>query len=113
LICPIRTVTHRRLYSLNDLKIAQTIHHLIHDHGMNFAGIRRLMALLPCWKIRGCDLGLFRRFKVPYLTDAPCWSSGEALWRKSNVDCQSSPVYKTAYRIGDLSIHHFMLSINN
>jgi len=108
LICPIRTATHRRLYSLNDLRIAQTVQHLIHDRGLNFAGIRRLMAFLPCWKIRRGDRTLCRKCKVPSITDTPCWSSGKALWRKSNSDCQSCLVYEMACRIGDLSIRDFI-----
>jgi MerR family transcriptional regulator/heat shock protein HspR len=108
LICPVRTPTKRRLYSLNDLRIIETIQHLIHVHGLNFAGIRRLLALLPCWKIRRDDRALCRNCKVPSITDKPCWSSGESLWRKFNANCQSCPVYEMACRIGDLSIQDLM-----
>ncbi|NIO04693.1 MAG: MerR family transcriptional regulator [Proteobacteria bacterium] len=104
LICPMRTSTHRRLYSLNDLRIVETAQHLIHEDGLNFAGIRRLMAFLPCWKIRGCEPNLYPACKVPCATDSPCWSSGLALWRKCDGDCQTCPVYKMASQIGDLSI---------
>jgi MerR family transcriptional regulator/heat shock protein HspR len=110
LIVPLRTATHRRLYSLNDLKIVEAAQHLIHDQGLNFAGIRRLMAFLPCWKIRGCDPALFRTCKVPCITDSPCWSSGLALWRKCDGDCQTCPVYKTASQIGEISIYNLMES---
>jgi len=108
LIVPLRTSTKRRLYSVNDLRIVQTVQHLIHEHGLNFTGIRRLMAFLPCWKIRGCDPALYRACTVPSITDKPCWSSEEALWRKSQEDCQVCPVYRMAVRIGDLSIHDLM-----
>jgi MerR family transcriptional regulator/heat shock protein HspR len=103
LIVPLRTSTKRRLYSVNDLRIVETVQHLIHEHGLNFAGIRRLMAFLPCWKIRGCDPALYRACMVPSITDKPCWSNGEAVCRKSQEDCQVCPVYRMALRIGDLS----------
>ncbi len=108
LICPVRTSTKRRLYSVNDLRIVETVRHLIHEDGLNFAGIRRLMAFLPCWKIRGCDPALYRKCRVPSITDRPCWSCDEALGRESHEDCQVCPVYGMAVRIGDLSIHDFM-----
>jgi MerR family transcriptional regulator/heat shock protein HspR len=108
LICPIRTSNNRRLYSLNDLRIVHTVQHLIHEHGLNFAGIRRLMAFLPCWRTRGCDPALYRACTVPSITDRPCWSSGEAVCRKSQEDCQVCQVYRMAFRIGDLSIHDLM-----
>lgn len=105
LIVPLRTATRRRLYSLNDLGIVEAAQHLIHDHGLNFAGIRRLMAFLPCWKIRGCDPALFHTCRVPCITDSPCWSSGLAMWRKCDGDCQTCPVYHVAGQIDHLSIH--------
>jgi MerR family transcriptional regulator/heat shock protein HspR len=108
LIVPFRTSTKRRLYSINDLRIIETVQHLIHGNGLNFAGIRRVMAFLPCWRIRGCDPALYRTCKVPCITESPCWSSGNALWRKCNEDCQSCPVYEMASHIKELSIYDLM-----
>lgn len=104
-IVPFRTSTNRRLYSINDLRIVETVRQLIQARGLNFAGIRRLMSFLPCWKIRGCDPGLYRKCKVPSTKDKPCWSSEEAEWRKCVGDCQSCPVYQKACQIDELSIH--------
>ena len=84
LICPFRTSTKRRLYSVNDLRIVETVRHLVHEGGLNFAGIRRLMAFLPCW------------------------SNGEAAWPKCRDNCQACPVYEMASQIGELSIYDFM-----
>ncbi len=102
-ICPFKTPTNRRLYSLNDLRIVQTVRHLIHEHGLNFAGVRRLMAFLPCWKIKGCDAATYRRCKVPSITDSPCWSSGKAVPRNCREECQSCEVYRIATQIDTLS----------
>jgi MerR family transcriptional regulator/heat shock protein HspR len=108
LICPIRTATHRRLYSLNDLRIVQTVRHLIHEHGLNFAGVRRLMAFLPCWKIRPCDSATYRTCKVPSIIDSPCWNSGKAVARSCRKDCQSCKVYKMASQIDTLNVYDLM-----
>jgi MerR family transcriptional regulator/heat shock protein HspR len=104
LIVPVRTSTNRRFYSISDLRIIETTQHLIHEHGLNFAGIRRLMAFLPCWKIKGCDPALYRRCKVPYVTEGPCWSSGLAVERQWDGDCQSCPVYHLAGHVDHVSI---------
>ena len=87
LIVPFIIYTNCRLYSVNDSKIVEAAQHLIHEHGLNFARIRRLMAFLPCWKIRGCDPALYRTCNVPSIVDSPCWSNGEGAWRKSEGDC--------------------------
>lgn len=105
LVAPVRTSTNRRFYSLNDLSIVETVQRLIHEHGLNFAGIRRLMAFLPCWKIKGCSPALYRRCKVPHVTDGPCWSSGLAVERRCDEDCQTCSVYHLAAQMDDLSSH--------
>jgi hypothetical protein len=90
------------------LRIVETVRHLVHEGGLNFAGIRRLMAFLPCWRIRGCDPAIYRMCKVPCITESPCWSSGEAVWRKYHDDCQACPVYEMAGQIGELNIYDLM-----
>ncbi len=84
LIVPYRTSTKRRLYSINDLRIVETVRELVQVRGLNFAGIRRLMAFLPCW------------------------SSGIAAWRNCDEDCQSCPVYARACQVGELNTHDLM-----
>ncbi len=55
LIIPFRNETDRRLYSIADLKRVSFIKRLIKAEGLNLAGIRRLMALLPCWELKPCS----------------------------------------------------------
>lgn len=45
---------NRRLYTNHDLKWAMAIRLLIHKKGLNQEGLRRLLATIPCWEIRGC-----------------------------------------------------------
>jgi MerR family transcriptional regulator/heat shock protein HspR len=108
LIVPFRTSTKRRLYSINDLRIVETVRELVQARGLNFAGIRRLMSFLPCWKIRGCDPALQHECEVRHITDSPCWSGGKAAWRTCEGDCQSCPVYAMACQIAQLSIYDLM-----
>jgi len=109
-IVPFRTSTNRRLYSSNDLRIVQTVRNLVQFQGLNFAGIRRLMSFLPCWKIKNCDSASYRTCAVPRISDKPCWSSKDAPDRKREGECRSCPVYQIAYRMGNLSIQDLMKS---
>jgi MerR family transcriptional regulator/heat shock protein HspR len=106
LILPFKTETHRHLYSGSDLRIVETVRRLIHEEGLNFAGIRRLMSFFPCWKIKPCNA--YRRCEVPRITDRPCWSSGKALLSKSSKDCQACAVYQSASQLLGLSIYDLM-----
>ena len=37
-----------------EIEKVHCIRQMINEYGMNFAGLKRMLALLPCWKIRGC-----------------------------------------------------------
>lgn len=44
----------RRLYSLNDIKWISCLRSMIHDQGISIPGLKRLLALAPCWEIAEC-----------------------------------------------------------
>jgi MerR family transcriptional regulator/heat shock protein HspR len=93
LIRPARK-NNRRFYSISDLQWVNCVRYLIHEQGLNQEGLRRLLALIPCWEIKGCcdDDGL----DCPARTDrsAPCWD----LARRTGADskCYECEVYLSA-----------------
>ena len=93
LIRPARK-NNRRFYSISDLQWVNCVRYLIHEQGLNQEGLRRLLALIPCWEIKGCcdDDGL----DCPAKTDrsAPCWD----LARRTDADskCYECEVYLSA-----------------
>ncbi len=44
----------RRYYSEEDMEYIRCIRKLIHEDGINLTGVRRLMEIAPCWKVRNC-----------------------------------------------------------
>lgn len=44
----------RRLFSLNDIKWISCLRSMIHDQGISIPGLKRLLALAPCWEIGEC-----------------------------------------------------------
>jgi|GEM_PF-955497 MerR family transcriptional regulator, heat shock protein HspR len=108
MLCPVKTPTKRRTYSLNDLRLAQTVHNLIQDKGLNFAGVKKLMSFIPCWKINNCSAETLRVCEVPRYKEGPCWSSGESIRRECTEDCQICKVYNMAYKMDQFSIYDFI-----
>ncbi|RLB66415.1 MAG: hypothetical protein DRH04_09405 [Deltaproteobacteria bacterium] len=51
LVCPSRR-GGKRFYSRNDLRWIRCMRQLIHDEGLNIAGLQKLLQLAPCWEIR-------------------------------------------------------------
>jgi len=74
LIIPLRDeVSGRSLFSDRDLTSVRNIRKLIHREGLNIASIQRLLAVIPCWKIKDCPET--KRLKCPAPTNKirPCW----------------------------------------
>lgn len=94
LIRPARK-NNRRFYSASDLQWISCIRYLIHENGLNQEGLRRLLALIPCWEISNCpEAG---RASCAACTDrsSPCWD----LARRSSMDsnrCYECDVYLSA-----------------
>ena len=55
LILSERTPTGRRMYSDLEIEKVRCIRRMIKEEGMNYEGVRRMLALIPCWRLRKCE----------------------------------------------------------
>lgn len=89
IVIPQRTGTNRRLYDEHDLEWLKKIRHLIKNEKMNIEGIRRLLALIPCWDINNCS---DEKACAAYISKKkPCF---EANNNCEHGNCHSCDVYK-------------------
>ncbi len=92
-----KTATGQRLYSESDLHWLDCIRRLIKEQSLNIEGIRRLLALIPCWDIKPCSAEE-RRGCPAYLSSIkPCWHiKSELPGGCREADCRACPVYQSA-----------------
>lgn len=64
---------YQRKYSNDDIKRIYYIKHLIHDKGLNIAGVRELISLYPCWNKKNCKGGLSNNSTTAVNGNKPCW----------------------------------------
>jgi MerR family transcriptional regulator/heat shock protein HspR len=95
LLIPIRSRGSRRYFTDRDYRWISTLLRLVRQARLNFAGIRHLLALLPCWQIRAC--GHRQKQGCPFIRDAtsPCWTNKRNCC-KNEQDCYSCVVYRAA-----------------
>ena len=88
-----RTESGRRILCQADIKRIKMIKHMIGDLGLNVEGIRRLLALLPCWDLKLCSKT--KKKSCQAVTDAgrPCWMIKEAS-ANCGHDCRQCEVYR-------------------
>lgn len=95
LIHPARK-NNRRFYSTSDLKWINCVRYLIHEKGLNQEGLRRLLALIPCWEIRGCPPDAVAECTAPKDRSTPCWDLARRSGNGSKA-CHACEVYLSAW----------------
>jgi MerR family transcriptional regulator/heat shock protein HspR len=94
LIRPARK-NNRRFYSSNDLQWINCVRYLIHEKGLNQEGMRRLLALIPCWELNNCTPEAKEECTAWTERSTPCWD----LARKDGdggKKCHKCKVYLSA-----------------
>jgi MerR family transcriptional regulator/heat shock protein HspR len=94
LVIPAKSPSGRRTYSVHDLELLLCVREMIADEGLNIQGIRRLMALIPCWKWKKCTAGERRDCRAYTEASAPCWTLEDAPCRQNGDDCRDCRVYR-------------------
>lgn len=94
LIVPFRKESGRNLFSTVDIQRLKYINKLLDEDGLNIAGIRALLALIPCWAIRQCSTEEREKCEA-YLSETyPCWEASEKGVLCKNTNCRECEVYR-------------------
>jgi MerR family transcriptional regulator/heat shock protein HspR len=93
LLIPYKLESKRHLFSENDISRLKLIRELIHEKGLNFAGVRTLMAMVPCWALRNCSIEDQKSCDAYAENFQPCWMASEKGSLCKNVECRNCEVY--------------------
>ena len=86
---------NRRVYSNNDLKWIKSIRYLIHERGLNQEGLRRLLAMIPCWEIRDCPPESWKGCPAYMNKSDTCWQIAGGICNQSE-ECSQCEAYLSA-----------------
>jgi MerR family transcriptional regulator/heat shock protein HspR len=93
LLVPYKLDSKQHLFSQNDISRLQHIKILINERGLNFAGIRALLSMIPCWAIHKCPEQERRNCKAYSVDSIPCWVASEKGRVCKNENCRECEVY--------------------
>jgi MerR family transcriptional regulator/heat shock protein HspR len=102
LIIPFKKESSRNLFSQVDILRLKYIHKLLDEDGLNIAGIRTLLALIPCWAIRHCSDEEREKCQAFMSVTYPCWEASEKGTLCKNTNCRECEVYSIAEHHADL-----------
>lgn len=94
LLIPIKSSKGTRYYTERDYPWIETLLRLVRDSRLNFAGIRHLLALLPCWDLRQCEGEQRQQCASAVPSNEPCWVKHSCCW--PGKDCYECEIYRAA-----------------
>jgi MerR family transcriptional regulator, heat shock protein HspR len=96
LLIPLKSPRGTRYFTEHDFPWIEMLLRLVREARLNLAGIRHLLALIPCWQQRNCPFD--RRLDCPQIQDPaqPCWLNRACAPDLDAPDCYFCPVYRSA-----------------
>jgi MerR family transcriptional regulator/heat shock protein HspR len=79
----------KRFYSKKDLAWVCCLRSLIHENNISIEGLKRLLELMPCWKLKNCNEKTRKqclRYKNP---GKKCWEYTKKVCEKSCKNCET------------------------
>lgn len=102
LIIPFKKESSRNLFSHLDILRLKHIHKLLTEDGLNIAGIKSLLALIPCWAVRQCSDMEREKCQAFLSVTYPCWEASEKGILCKNTNCRECEVYGIFENYSDL-----------
>jgi MerR family transcriptional regulator/heat shock protein HspR len=95
LIIPFRKNSNQRLYSDLDLERVRCIQRTINEDKINIEGIRRVLALLPCWAMIKCSANDRSSCEFYNSHTKPCWMINHNSNTCTDRECRECEVYQS------------------
>jgi DNA-binding transcriptional MerR regulator len=99
LLIPLKSAKGTRYFTRLDYPWIATLLRLVREEGLNFAGIRHLLALLPCRELRGCSDPGKSACSLNAGAAEPCWIHKNCC---NPGDCYACEVYRAACKCENL-----------
>ena len=102
IILPYITKTNRRLFSKSDILRIKCIRKHLDEDGLNIAGIKALLATIPCWLIKPCSKTSQQTCDAFTNTLLPCWEAEYKASECAGANCRECDVYRIGNLCGDI-----------
>ncbi len=78
----------KRFFSQSDLEWIKCLRTFIHDDNISIEGIKRLLEVMPCWKIKGCSSKRRTECLALKRMNKRCWEFTRNSCERSCKNCE-------------------------
>jgi MerR family transcriptional regulator/heat shock protein HspR len=93
LIIPHRKNSRHRRFLPADIERIRCVRSMINKEKVSIAGIRNMLSLIPCWKVKNCPVAARAKCPAFTSTEKPCWMLSGKSWECRSADCRLCSVY--------------------
>lgn len=93
LIIPFKKSSLHRLYTEEDIERIRCIRRMINEEKISITGIKRIMAMIPCWIIKKCNREISSKCDAFKNYLQPCWVTKTKIENFNKNICRNCPVY--------------------
>ncbi len=93
LIIPFRRNSKHRRFSPVDIERIRCMRGMINKDKVSVEGIKRLLAMIPCWKMKDCPEEVRNACPAFHQHDKPCWMVSGKDWKCKSDECRDCSVY--------------------
>ncbi len=93
LIISFRNDQEHRMFSDADIERIRCLRNAINTEKISISGIRHMLAMIPCWRIKNCPEDARTSCPAFSTHDTPCWMVTNKSWECKNTDCRQCAVY--------------------
>jgi len=102
LFVPYKLSSGHRRYTSEDVQWIRCIQKQIHENKLNFAGIRYLLSMLPCYEMKPCCLEDRLTCPAGNKSCRPCWDFEGTPCRLKGENCRTCVVYQQVLNVDNL-----------
>ncbi|UCH10581.1 MAG: MerR family transcriptional regulator [Fidelibacterota bacterium] len=102
LVIPHKAPSGHRQFSDSDIVRLRCIREHLDKRGLNIAGIKTLMSLVPCWVLKPCSEEDQQSCDAYTTSMEPCWMVSRKGPECETADCRTCSVYHIPDRCHDL-----------
>jgi MerR family transcriptional regulator, heat shock protein HspR len=93
LIISLRNESGHRVFTADDIERIRCLRSAITEKKISIQGIRHLLSLLPCWRLKNCPPEARDACPAYLEHDAPCWTLADRSWECQSAECRVCEVY--------------------
>ena len=102
LLVPHKLDSGHRRYTESDIEWIVCIQRQIHENKLNFAGIRYILSMLPCYEMKPCCLEDYHTCPAGDKSCRPCWDFDDTPCRVRGENCRNCVVYQQVLNVENL-----------